>query len=432
MNKFWLGLSAILYIALAYFLKRQEIFPLLLVWGILFIGYIFLIRQQAFYLITAGILFRMIWLFAIPALSDDFYRFVWDGRLLANRYNPFLYIPAEIMQIPEMVVLIKANELFQHLNSPNYYSVYPPLNQYFFGVISLISGNNLRLNVILLRVIILLAECGTLWLLHRINKKQHRKLNISLYALNPLVIIELSGNLHFEAAVIFFLVLTYYLFINKAVLWKPALTLASAVCVKMLPLIFIPLIINKIGWKKGITFSLLTGFFCLVFSFPLISLQVIENILASVNLYFQSFEFNASVYYLIREIGYWVYGYNIIGFAGRALSIIAFVLILYLSFNNKTIKKPLWAAKAVLTIYLLFATTVHPWYITPLILLSCFSNFRYALLWSALIPLTYFSYTTIPYNENLWLVSLEYAAVFGFWSWEICKKKVFLSGGFRR
>jgi hypothetical protein len=421
MKKILPVISVVLYLALAYFVERQQISVLLGCWGILFGCYFILIRQkeQVGQVIILGILFRLIWLFATPALSDDFYRFAWDGRLLVNGHNPFLYIPADLMQMPELAGKINAEELFQHLNSPNYYSVYPPLNQYFFGLASFISGNNLQLNVILLRVIILLAECGTLWLLHKLSKEKNTNINISFYALNPLVIVELTGNLHFEAVVIFFLVLTYYLFTIKTTLWKPALALASAICVKMLPLIFLPLIIKKIGWKKGIIFSLLTGVFCVFYSFPLLNFEIIQNISKSVNLYFKSFEFNASVYYVVREIGYWIYGYNIIGIAGRGLSIVAFVSILYVSFRNKPINKPLWIAGSVLIIYLLFATTVHPWYITPLILISCFINLRYALVWSVLIPLTYFSYTSIPYEENLWLVSIEYIAVFGFLVWEI-------------
>ena len=417
-------ISVLLYFVLAYFIERQQIGTLLSCWAALFVIYFYQIKYGLQRVILWGILFRLIWLFAIPALSDDYYRFVWDGRLLINTTNPFLYIPADLMQVPELVAAINANELFQSLNSPNYYSVYPPLNQYMFGFASLVSGNDLLANVVLLRAIILLAECGTIWLLYRLKTEQNRKVNISLYALNPLVIIELTGNLHFEAVVIFFLVLTYYLFTIKTELWKPALALASAVCVKMLPLIFIPLIINKIGWKKGIIFSFLTGIFCVLYSFPLLNLEIIQNISESVNLYFKSFEFNASVYYVVREIGYWIYGYNIIGVAGRALSIIAFLLMMYVSFRKSVEVEPLFVAGAVLTVYLLFATTVHPWYITPLVLMGCFTNLRYGLVWSALIPLTYFSYTTIPYKENLWLVGLEYSVVIAVLVWEIYKKRV--------
>lgn len=415
--------SSLLYIVIAYFIERQQIGLLLGCWGMLFLIYFLQVRSQVQNVIFWGILFRLIWLFATPALSDDFYRFAWDGRLLINGYNPFLYIPADLMQLPEMATQINANELFQSLNSPNYYSVYPPLNQYLFGLASFISGNNLQLNVILLRVIILLAECGTLWLLHQLSKSKGVKINTSHYALNPLVVVELTGNLHFEAVVIFFLVLTYYLFTIKAALWKPALALASAICVKMLPLIFLPLIVNKIGWKKGIIFGSLVGVFCVIYSIPLIDFEIIQNISESVNLYFKSFEFNASLYYVVREIGYWIYGYNIIGFAGRALSVVAFLLIMYFSFRENSANNSLWVAGMVLTVYLLFATTVHPWYITPLVLISCFTNLRYALVWSALIPLTYFSYTTVPYKENVWLVGLEYAVVIGLLIWEVYKVK---------
>jgi hypothetical protein len=36
-------------------------------------------------------------LFAVPALSDDFYRFVWDGRLLFNGINPYTILPADFI-----------------------------------------------------------------------------------------------------------------------------------------------------------------------------------------------------------------------------------------------------------------------------------------------------------------------------------------------
>lgn len=480
MKKVWILLSALLYVLLAYFVKREQIELLLLAWGVLFVGYFWVtFLNSSLYgflsnsqknpqnsssqkglpfgiIIWLGIAFRLIFLFAIPALSDDFYRFVWDGRLLICGENPFLFIPTEVLKLPELANNINSTELFRHLNSPNYYSVYPPLNQYLFGMAAWVANGNLFANIVALRCMILTAESGTLWLLYNLKKEISSNLNVAVYALNPLVIVELTGNLHFEAVVIFFLVLTYYMLQTKKSVWQAALAFASAVAVKLLPLIFIPFIIKKLRPRKGIIFSGFVFLFCAILFSSLLNLQIIQNILKSLKLYFQTFEFNGSIYYLVREIGFWIHGYNIIETAGRMLSVVSFLLILFLSFwqpkksstssdgqkqkiyteqqtkNQKQKTENLQQPLLILTIYLLFATTVHPWYITPLVLMGCFGNIRFPLVWSALIPLTYFSYTTVPYKENPWLVVLEYVVVVGFLLWEVLKKKLFLSAGFRR
>jgi alpha-1,6-mannosyltransferase len=66
-----------------------------------------------------------------------------------------------------------------------------------------------------------------------------------------------------------------------------------------------------------------------------------------------------------------------------------------------------------LTLYWLLSTTVHPWYITSLVAASVFTPFRYPLVWSGVIVLSYSAYQTTAYTENLWLTGLEYSLVVG-------------------
>ena len=88
----------------------------------------------------------------------------------------------------------------------------------------------------------------------------------NLYSFNPLIIIELTGNLHFEGVVMCFLGLAFYVGVkNRKSLVLSSFLFACAVCVKMLPLIFIPLIIRKLGWKKGFTYTVLVGMFTALF-----------------------------------------------------------------------------------------------------------------------------------------------------------------------
>jgi hypothetical protein len=74
-------------------------------------------------------------------------------------------------------------------------------------------------------------------------------------------------------------------------------------------------------------------------------------------------------------------------------------------------------------IYLFCATIVHPWYISTLVAFCLFTNFRFPIVWSFLALFSYATYQTTAYIEDLSLVGLEYAMLFGFLVWEIPMKK---------
>lgn len=403
-----------LLIWLGYFTPRQSFEQLISLYSALFVIYIFLVKtfKNAREVIFVGVFFRLLLLFVVPALSDDFYRFVWDGRLLFNGINPYTILPADFIQSVDFQRIIVDREIFEKLNSPNYYTVYPPLNQLVFVASAALSQGNLLGNVITLRVFILLAEISLLFIL--IKNKYSDKFN--LYAFNPLIIIELTGNLHFEGVVMCFLVLAFYVGVKKRkTLVLSSFLFACAVCVKMLPLIFIPLIIKQLGWKKGITYAVLVGIFTTLFFLPFLDRMLIEKLFSSVNLYFQKFEFNASVYYLVRAVGFKIFGYNIIGTAGKIMAFLTFSGVLFISWKSKNL---FVGALAILALYFAMATTVHPWYATNLLVIAIFTSFRYPIVWSYTIFLSYATYQTNLYQENLWLVALEYLLVFGMMIYE--------------
>jgi len=78
--------------------------------------------------------FRLIFIIAIPALSDDYFRFIWDGKLFVNGINPYLSIPSEIINTDLAKTAGLSQELYKGLNSPEYFSVYPPVNQLLFAI----------------------------------------------------------------------------------------------------------------------------------------------------------------------------------------------------------------------------------------------------------------------------------------------------------
>jgi hypothetical protein len=427
--------SAIGYGLIAYFIQRFETQFLLPVYATLFFAYAWITRQAneeqiSFWLVVA-FLFRFIFLFSLPSLSDDFYRFIWDGRLWSAGYHPFLELPSVYVQ---QGIAGVDKELFSKLNSPEYFTIYPPVSQFVFWVSVKISPQSILGSVIVMRAILLLAEAGSVFIMYKLLKKLSlSSAGILLYALNPLVIIELTGNLHFEGLVIFFVLLSVHLLLSNQWL-ASAFSIALAIGSKLVPAIFLPVLFSRLGVKQSLTYGVAAMLVLWICFLPLLTIDVIRSMSESIGLYFNRFEFNASLYYLVREFGFWKYGYNIIQTVGWKLGLTASILILLLSFRGglnwgprlqqSTFSVLITDWMWILSIYFLFTTILHPWYITTLVALSIFTSFRFPVIWSGLIFLTYAGYTSDSFQENLWLTAIEYVVVIGYLIFELKSQKL--------
>ena len=82
-----------------------------------------------------------------------------------------------------------------------------------------------------------------------------------------------------------------------------------------------------------------------------------------------------------------------------------------------------------ISFYYFTTTTMHPWYLATLVILSVFTNYRFPIIWSFVIILSYQAYANNPWQENIWLMVFEYFIVYGYLSWEIIqnKKKYFVN-----
>ncbi len=433
----WLILSTGLFALIGYSVPRDQ-FPLLMtLYALLMWGYWLRIRPIQSrpttepdspdpFLFSAAVGFRLVLLVALPALSDDYARFIWDGRLLIHGVNPYLYRPDQLIGTPLAAVAGLDQSLFASLNSPAYYSVYPPVNQALFALAAGLAPGSVLGTVVGLKIMVVLAEMGSLWLMVKLLRRVGQPANLALlYGLNPLVILEGAGNVHMEAVMIFFVLLAAWLFSRNRPVWSAG-ALALAVGTKLLPLLLFPLIIRCLGWKRGVRYTALTGLLVAMLFLPFASLNAGLNIFASLDLYFEMFEFNASLYPLIRETvvrgaGNWTaVGSRLTTAVGFLIAVVTTGGIGWIAFGGR---RAGWAALTnrllvTLTVYFALATTVHPWYITSLVAASVFTRFRYPLLWSGLIWLSYATYRTVPYQENTGLKGLEYGLLLAYAGYE--------------
>jgi hypothetical protein len=419
-------ISLLLFALIGYSIGRHETLPLFACYFSLFGIYAYLINQMpAFgnkgfnFWIAAALLYRLIFLFSVPSLSDDFYRFIWDGRLLAAGVSPFTQVPSYYMEASNAVAGLDA-ELFEKLNSKHRFSSYPPVCQLIYWAAAQ-STESIFASVIMLKIILLFFEAGTFWIMIRLLRIfQLSKSTFLIYALNPLVIVEIMGNVHFEGVMIFFLMLAIY-FLSRDKYLASTATFALSICTKLIPLLFLPLLARLLGWRLAFRYWMLTAFVTLLLFVPLIEKDIIAGFSTSLGYYFQRFEFNASVYYLVRHIGFLIFGFNIIQFAGPILALTAASLILWISFNgsnslplrdnyHQQFRAMLWC----LFVYFISTTILHPWYIITLLALSLFTPYRFPVLWTGLIFLTYAGYTENSFQENIFLVALEYIVLFSY------------------
>ncbi|AUC16415.1 mannosyltransferase [Tenacibaculum sp. SZ-18] len=437
-------ISCLLYYIFAYHLERTFFGKIILFWTALFTGYIFFINLNFSFknLATIAILFRLVFLLAMPNLSQDFYRFIWDGRMILENLNPYISLPQTFIE-EEFLIIEQAEELYAGMGPMNgsHYTNYPPLNQLCFFIAALFSGKSILGSVIIMRLQIIFADIGIIYF----GSKLLRKLdinpnNIFLYALNPFIIIELTGNLHYEPVMLFFLIIALYLF-HKRKWILSGFMFAFSISIKLIPLLFLPIFLKrfllrgrKIKWKENgikllLFYVIIIGTNGILF-LPFISEFLISNYSNSVGLWFRSFEFNASLYYIFREIGYLFRGYNEIAIIGKITPILTIIFILLISLfrRNKTTTEIITTMLLASSFYYFTTTTMHPWYLATLVVLSIFTEYRFPLIWSFIIILSYQAYANLTWKENLWFVTLEYSILYGFLIYELKKPTQRLSG----
>lgn len=385
-----------------------------------------------------GILLRVVVLFNEPNLSDDYYRFLWDGEMINQGLNPYLVLPSEAVNEQA----IQGNEflmsLYHKMNSPNYYTVYPPVNQTVYSIAAFFSGNNIYVGAILIKLMLLLFEIGVIFFLFRLLaqlKKPHYLANI--YVFNPLILLEVVGNAHFEGVMVFFLIASVSYLIKEKLLFG-AILMGLAINTKLLPLMLLPLFFKYLGVKKSIQFYLLVGASVVLMFLPFYSWELFQNMGASVNLYFQNFEFNASFHYLVRYVSLSFFdSYRFIAFSGYVFSFFVFGLVMYKTFWSNQSKKMAHFfvdARDIFFVFLLLASTVHPWYLIGLVAFSVFTESIYILVWSIVIMFSYFAYSyhiQEVYNwdkhQSNWyfiLIFIEYLVVFIAYALRIKSKKL--------
>ena len=425
LNLFFAAFSLIGYTILAYVLTRENTFWLVSIFGILFVLFWSIHRQIKTWkqLLLLGLLFRLVFICATPNLSQDFYRYLWDGNLMGMGINPYLHTPKEVVELVQFPFSSVLYEKMGFLSNVNY-SNYPPLSQYLFQGMAFFSQKNLFGGIIFLRFIYFMFEMLLFFLGKNLIKTLKLSPNLaSWYFLNPRLIIETYGNLHGEGVMCGIFLLGLGFLFQKRVFFS-ALLFGISIAFKLFPLLFLPLFYFYFRRKRRLLFFGIITTTVFLFFLPFSNENTALNYWKTLNLWFNTFEFNASLFYLLRAIGFELVGFNIIKIVGLIMPFFLITSIGYISLRNRNptdiqiLKNLLW----VCSLYLFTATTVHPWYVISLVALGLLSGYLFPLVWSATVFLSYTAYGSPEVEESAIALVLEYSIVYACLAYELWKK----------
>ena len=192
----------------------------------------------------AGFLRLMVVVFP-PFLSNDMYRYIWDGWVQAAGINPYRYIPADAH-----LAFLRDAAVFPNINRANYaHTIYPPAAEMIFFIASRIGTLLAVPPVLAMKLAMLVLEGIGIWAMMRLlDLTGLSRARILIYAWNPVPIWEFAGSGHVDAIAICFIALALLAVCKGKNSWGAA-ALAGAVLAKFLPVILLPALWQRWDWK---------------------------------------------------------------------------------------------------------------------------------------------------------------------------------------
>jgi len=203
-------------------------------------------RPRDLLLILLGaVLLRGLAVMAPLHLTTDALRYVWDGRIQAAGFNPYLYVPPD-----ERLEPLRDAAIYPHINQKETaLTIYPPMAQMIFllatRIIDGIEG---------MKLVMLVFEAATvaavmLWL--RTDGLPLER--VVVYAWHPLPIWEFASQAHIDAAATALLVLAIVATVRGHQGWA-GVALAGAALVKYFPAVLIPAVWRR--WNASLPIAL--------------------------------------------------------------------------------------------------------------------------------------------------------------------------------
>ena len=325
-------------------------------------------RRLLLLVVLGAVALRLAALTPVVPLSDDLYRYAWDGRVQASGVDPYRYPPTA----PELAHL-RDDWLFPDdaecerrgkepgctiINRPSVRTIYPPVAQVWF-----VAGHSVgasQLQDLGWQLFALLADVATMVLLWRLLVRFGRDPRwVAVYAWSPVAVLEAVQNGHVDGLATLFVLAAVGL-AGRRPGWSGA-ALGAATMVKLYPALLLPVLLGRRPVR------VVTAFFavCALSYVPHV-LAVGWDVLGYLPGYLAEEDYDSGDrYLLLRPLGLTgTAGTVVAGLIG--LAVVAAVL-------RRVRRSPEDVSREALLLLgsaLLVATPVQPWYGLPLAALA--------------------------------------------------------------
>lgn len=360
------------------------------------LGQSILSRRSLGAILFFAVAFRIAGLFGAPIYEDDYFRYLWDGRMFATTGSPYLTPPSAAFGDDTLPPAF--DQILGRINNPEIPTIYGPFCELIFLAGYWIAPGELWP----LKLLFLLADLGVLWLLWRMLGPSRALL---IYAWCPLLIKEVAFTPHTDILATFFLVLAF----ERANHWRgsaSAAALAAAVVSRLLAGIFVPLLL----WRSRRAW--LIFFAAIAASYAPFLIHGGAGA-GSMSTFASQWEFNSFVFGLLKPVA----GEDI----ARIICFCAFP-IFYVWMWKK--RRDLLDPAILLGVFFLLSPVVNPWY---LVMLVPFVALRPTAWGIAAIATILISYATAGnlgisgmglYDHPIWVRPLELLPVIAAAIWE--------------
>jgi len=366
-----------------------EFIALSLTAGILYAAGVYLVERfvlppSALLVIVLGALFfRLCLLPQEPSITNDLYRYQWEGRVERLHINPYTVYPA----MPALSALQDRNHPLEA--ATNVSTLYPPLSEWSFSWVRTIAGYKL------LYTGFDLAALGVLATLLAVSKQPLHRLLI--YAWNPCVLISFAMCGHHDSLAIFTL-LAAILFIT---LRKPALCLtflALSAISKFFSILLLPTILRRTRVAYAALFVAVVGLSYVPF------FSAGSRLFKGLSDYAAGWEDNESLFRLIRLAG---------NSKAQAELVAGTLVLILVAYAMRRRLDPAPASLLLISGLLLLSPNAFPWYFTWIVPFLCFYPRAPLLLLSITSVLGYAPVVGYVagqlYQDSSVILSLEYA-----------------------
>ena len=332
------------------------------------------LRAGLVLLLLGTVALRLVTLTPVVPLSDDLYRYAWDGQVQASGTDPYRYPPLA----PELAGL-RTDWLFPDeaacaqrnadpgctiINRPEVRTIYPPVAQAWFLLGHALGASDHR--DLGWQLLALLADLATLTLLWRLLAARGRDPRwAAVYAWSPVAVLEAVQNGHVDALATFFIVGAVALAGRRPALSGVALGLATMV--KLYPALLLPVLLGRRPVRVVSAFVAV----CVLSYVPHV-LALGDAVLGYLPGYLAEEDYGSGDRFLLLRL---------LGLSGRAGTVVAALVGLTVALivlrHVRRLAPGQDHAPAALLLFgaaLLVATPVQPWYGLPLAALAALAG----------------------------------------------------------